>query len=234
MKKIFLALLFLVSSNLYAQDWNDDEHERKHKKEKFKKDYFTIGLYTGNYDGEVPLTSANNFANNVTVEFEYFKFKDFSVLARYSYCFTKLRLYDLKGYDETATRKFNEPHTSRINVSLMGRYYLASKKVRPYIQLGINHEHTNIGDYSITHSNPFNPSDILVDSYHAFGFSRYTMNLGAGITIKLWDRILLDMKYDIYKALSKNYGNEDFYSTNSTPKSGFNGFSSLIGIKYNF
>lgn len=227
MKKILFLVLFFTSCNLFAQDWNEDE-------EKENKDYFTVGIYTGDYYGQVPLLSANNVANNISIEFEYFKFRNFSVLARYTYCFTKLRLYDLKGFHEGQFTKFNEPNTNRLNISLMARYYLASKKLRPYIELGLNHEHTNIGNYSINHYNPSNPNDVMIDTWNAFGFNRYTLNFGAGISVKLWDNILLDMKYDIYKALSKNYGNEDFYEPNSTPRNGFNGYSSLIGIKYKF
>ena len=230
MKTLLILLFSFISLNLFAQDWDDERHEKKHHREKYKKDYFTLGLYTGSYIGKVPLQAANGYVNSITAELEYFTLKNLSIAVRYTYGFTKLELYDLKGIYEGPEVKFNEPDTRRENLSLIGKYYLGSKKFRPYLQLGINQEFNYIGNYSI---NFYSTNSVYTDNFRSFLITRYSVNLGVGINIKLSKDFSLDMNYDIYKALSKNYGYNYFYGENSDLKNGFNGNSSFVGIKYN-
>lgn len=224
MKKVFLSLfVFFIFVNSYAQ--NEDREN--------KKNYFTIGLYGGYYKGNVPLLPKNSRVNAIGLEVEYFKFTDLSVIVREIYQFTRAELYDLEGLNENAGRRLNKPKTSRMNISIMGRYYLGGSKYRPYLQAGLNHELNYIGDYSIDY---LDESGNVYYTYEnkAYSINRYSLNFGAGINISFSNTLALDMNYDIYKALGNNNGVEYFYDENSDIRSNFNGYSFQMGLKYTF
>lgn len=230
MKITLTLLLCLIGFNLYSQDC-DDNHRKHHSEKENKKDYYTLGIYSGYYRGNVPLLGVNAYINNITLEFEYFKFEDLSVLARYTYQFTKTNLYELEGIHEGPLVQLDEPKTSRINLSLIGRYYLGGQNFRPYVQMGINNEINSIGGYTVRYYN--NQGSVSIRTNDSYPIYRYSINIGAGLSIKLSEKFSLDMKYDIYKSLGKNNGIDEFYDKNSNTRSGFNGFSNLVGIKYN-
>lgn len=224
MKKIFLSFIMtLISLNVFAQS---DERENK-------KDYFNIGLYSGYYKGNSPLISKFKYASTITFEIEYFKFADLSFVFRDIYVFTKAKLYDLEGIKEQPGVRLNEPRTSRINISIMARYYLGGNKFRPYLQTGLNHEYNYIGDYTIDY---LGQSGNVYDTYsnNSYDINRYSLNFGGGMNIQFNKNFSLDMNYDIYKALGKNNGVDYFYDENSDTRSGFNGYSFQMGLKYTF
>ncbi len=224
MKKIlFSIVIILMHLNLFAQG-----EERQNKK-----DYFNIGLYSGYYKGNAPLLSKLKYTNTLTFEIEYFKFTDVSFVFREIYVFSKAKLYDLEGIKEQPWIKLNEPRTNRINISIMARYYLGGNKFRPYLQTGLNHEYNYIGDYTIDF---YDPDGNVYETYsnHSYDINRYSLNFGAGLNIELTKKFSLDMNYDIYKALGNNNGVEYFYDENSDIRSGFNGYSFQMGLKYTF
>ncbi len=224
MKKIlFSIVIILMHLNLFAQS-----EERQNKK-----DYFNIGLYSGYYKGNAPLLSKWKYTSTLTFEIEYFKFSDLSFVFRDIYVFSKAKLYDLEGIKEQPWIKLNEPRTNRINISIMARYYLGGNKFRPYLQTGLNHEYNYIGDYTIDF---YDPDGNVYETYsnHSYDINRYSLNFGAGLNIELTKKFSLDMNYDIYKALGNNNGVEYFYDENSDIRSGFNGYSFQMGLKYTF
>jgi hypothetical protein len=218
-----------MSLNLYAQDWDDDDgkNRKHHNKEHHKKnDYFTIGLYGGSYMAKYPLYEKNRFLNSVSLELEYFKFKDLSLYLRAVNEFTQTDLYALEGFTTPQNLlSFKEPSTNRFVISFGGRYYLNSpskRKISPYLQLGMNHESNYIGEYSYI----YNLYRYTISPYYLY---RFAANLGVGVNVKIAKKFSFDIKYDIYKTLGRS--REDSYYVGSTP--GFNGFSVLAGIKYN-
>lgn len=223
MKQILLSLLFFISVNIYAQNEGRE----------MKSNYFTIGVYSGYYIGNPPLLPAKSRINTITVEVEYFKFNDFSIIFREIYQFTRSQLYDLEGWNEEDGYRLNEPKTSRENMSIMGRYYLGGSNFRPYLQTGLNHEFNYIGDYTVDF---LDQSGNVYHTFknHSYSINRYSLNFGTGINIKLTNKFALDMNYDIYKALGNNNGVESFYDENSDIRSGFNGYSFQMGLKYTF
>lgn len=230
MKNFLLLILLLFSINLFAQDWDDDRHgkDRKHHgKNEYRSNFFTVGLYAGTYIGKYPLYERNRFVNSISIEIEYFKFKDLSAYVRAINQFSKTDLHALEGYTgNQAALAFQEPSTNRFVVSFGARYYLAKSrnKVNPYMQLGINHEVNYIGQYSYIYNGiPFTSSN-------EFYLYRYSVNIGVGVNVKLGKRFSLDAKYDIYKSLGR-VRDQDYNYRGHT--SGFNGFSLLAGIKYN-
>jgi hypothetical protein len=227
MKKILLAVLFLISSNLFPQDWNDNhgEHGKRHKDHHKKNDYFTIGLYTGTYIGKGPVKGMNAFFNSVSSEIEYFKFRDLSLVVRGTYQFSTVTLYDMLGVNEGPDVILNEPYTYKLNISINGRYYLGKRKVKPYLQTGINQETNFINNYTVTYGQG---TAATVISYNRSYDYRYSINFGVGFNVKLGSRFAFDMKYDIYKTLGRNSRNFNREGSN-----GFNGFSVLAGLKYN-
>jgi len=237
MKKIILILICAAFTNLHAQD--DEHEEKKHKRfhkehkerEHFKKDYFTAGLYTGSYIGSGPVKEKNGFINSISAELEYFKFKDLSLVVRGTYQFSTANSYDLLGQTEGPFFKYNEPYMYKLNISINGRYYLGRKKVKPYLQTGINQETNFIDNYTtITYNNP-TQQIVSVNSYQRSYTYRYTINFGVGVNVYIAERFSFDMKYDLYKLLGRNR-RMDFYPT-SNDGNGFNGFSVLAGLKYN-
>lgn len=226
MKTILIFLFCLFSLNLIAQD--DERWEEKHQKRDGKKnDYFTLGLYTGSYIGKGPVHEVNPFFNSISAEVEYFKFRDLSLVVRGIYQISSVSLYDMLGINEGPDYKLNEPYTYKINISINGRYYLSKRNVKPYLQLGINHETNFINNYTvIDYTNNYAQTFSFNKSYTY----RYSINLGAGFNFKLNDKLSFDVKYDMYKSLGKNRRSNYFYNENDD--NGFNGFSLLGGFKY--
>ena len=230
MRKILLILFAFLSLNLFAQDRDnkDGRKDRKHhKKGEYSRDYFTVGLYTGSYIAKYPLFEKNRFVNSISLEIEYFKFKDLSLYLRGINEFTTANLYSLEGYTgNQEALSFKEPSTNRIVVSFGGRYYLnspAKRKVSPYLQLGINHEANYVGQYSYIYNGSLYTTST---DYYLY---RLSANIGVGFNVKLGKRFSLDMKYDIYKSLGR-IRDQDYNYRGET--SGFNGFSAFAGIKY--
>lgn len=237
MKNFLLLILLLLSINVFAQDWDEDRHHKNkkhHKKNEYRSNYFTIGLYTGTYIGHGPAYERNYFINSVATEIEYFKFKDFSIYIKGLYQFTKTSFYNLYGYHQASNVTFNEPYTNRIVFSFGGRYYLGKKhnKVNPYLQLGINQDGSFINNYSSITTYP--DGTTYISYYNKFYKLRFGLNLGIGFNVKLSKRFSFDMKYDLMKSLTKETRNNNFNSNNqNNSNSGINAFSVFAGIKYN-
>ncbi len=234
-KTILTIILSLLCINLYAQndDGNDKNYKRHgkkhHDKEHLRKnDFFTAGLYTGTYIGRAPVKGKNAFFNSVSAELEYFKFKDLSLVVRGIYQFSTVTLYDMLGVNEGPDAKLYEPFTYKLNISINGRYYLGKRKVKPYLQTGINQETNFIDNYSVHYFG--GTPDVQTISYNKSFTYRYSINFGVGVNVALGRKISFDMKYDLYKTLGRNQ-RSSFYR-NDNDNNGFNGFSILAGIKY--
>lgn len=176
MKNFLLLILLLFSINVFAQDWDEDSEKEYHKHDRYKKDYFTVGLFTGSCIGVGNLVESNNYLNSISAEIEYYKFTDLSIYVKGLYRFSK---YNSSSDDA----KFY-----RLIVGFGGRYY-ASKKgiVKPYLQAGVNQQ-----------------TDYINSSWRGYYNYKYYMNLGIGFTVKISNRFNFDMKYDINKTLDKD------------------------------
>jgi len=216
MKILLLLLLSICSMNCFAQEGHHRKHRERHDREN---DYFTAGLYTGTYISKTPLSEPNFYFNSIAAEIEYFKFSDLALIVGGIYQFTKS---DDITPDYGGVTYLSKPSSYKLNVSINGRYYLGRKKVKPYLQTGINQETTYIGSYSyIQQYEPgFSYSGSTTPAYSF----RYFINFGVGFNVKLGEKTAFDMKYDLYKTLGRN----NRYSGDG----GFNGFSVLAGIKY--
>ena len=190
MKNFLILILLLLSINIFAQDWDDNKHEKKHKHEKYKKDYFTVGLYTGSYIGKGSAIEANDYLNSISAEIEYFKFSDLSIYVKGLYRFSKYRIYSSFNFTD------HEDNSAYVLiVGFGGRYYVKKDgKVKPYLQVGINQE-----------------TEYLKSSFYQGSYQfRYFMNIGVGFTLKISHAFNFDMKYDLNKTLDKDV----YYSFN--------------------
>lgn len=239
MKTLLILLFSIISLNLFAQDWEDEDHETKHEREHNKKhehyssNYFTIGLYTGTFMGKKPVYSGNFFFNSISTEIEYFKFSDLSLFIKGTYQFSKTSLYTLTGRYESPNLIFNEPYTNRIVFTFGGRYYLGKKhnKVNPYLQTGITQEGSFVDKYSVTYDG--SPGNQSTQNYNKFYKLRFSFNLGVGFTVKLNRRLNFDMKYDLMKSLERETRDRSYFDSENDDTGSINAFSVFAGIKYN-
>lgn len=178
MKTPLILLFSFICINLFAQDWNDDDRKEKHHKvDRYKKDYFTVGLYTGSYIGKGSLIEANKYLNLISVEFEYFKFSDLSIYLRGLNRFSKY----------SASSSVDYPNYKLV-IGFGGRYYARKNGiVKPYLQAGLNQETEHI-EYSL---------------YGGRYEYRYFINFGVGVSVKLSQKFTFDMKYDLNKSIDK-------------------------------
>lgn len=178
MKTLLIVLFSIITLNLFAQDWeNDERKDRHHKHDEYKRDFFTVGLYTGSYLGTGNLIEVNKYLNSISVELEYFKFSDLSIYLRGLNRFSK---YTAIVNDETTNYK--------LVVGFGGRYYARKNGiVKPYLQAGLNQETEHI-EYSS----------------NSGGYTyRYFINFGVGVSVKLSHKFSFDMKYDLNKSIDK-------------------------------
>jgi hypothetical protein len=98
-------------------------------------------------------------------------------------------------------------------------FLLREKNIRPYFQLGINHQTDYVSDYSYYNDYGYgytsNTKNIRGAYYYFF-----SINIGAGLNIKLCKKLSIDIQYDLYRSLQEHY-------------STFQSFSILAGLKYN-
>lgn len=221
MSKLFFILLSLICTNLLAQDWDEEKHEHKGRHE-YRRDYFTIGLYTGSYIGMGTQIEKNFYFNSIAAEIEYVKFRDLSLYARGIYQFSNVKIpnYIYYGAPYGTQYLYYEPSHYKMVISFGGRYYVRKEgKVRPYLQLGINQETQFQENTKVDYLYPDGSKGYI--TYYDGGYDfYYFMNIGVGFTVKISNKFTFDMKYDLNKSLDKKS-----YS--------FNGFSVLGGIKYN-
>ncbi|MCX6165035.1 MAG: hypothetical protein NTU73_09315 [Ignavibacteriae bacterium] len=197
MKKIIFVFLLLITIKGFSQDADSS-------------DYFRVGLYGGYYASPYSeLWGKNNSINSIAFEFEYVKLKNLAFYGRGVYQFTNL----LDKKDHCIIGK--SPDTYRIAYSFGARYYLKEKEIKPYFQLGLNSETDFIGDYSYYDQNSF--LNYKVRKYSNYF---YSLNIGAGLDIKIYKKIYFDFHYDLYRV---------FRNENST----FEGQFFLAGLKYN-
>lgn len=220
MKKLFLVLFLLITVNLYSQDWDNDDEGRRdnkhHEHNEYKKDYFTVGLFTGSYIGQGNQTEKNFYFNALSTEIEYVKFRDLSLYARGIYQFSNTRA----PYTSVPYSSYTQPFHYKMIISFGGRYYARKEgKVRPYLQLGINQETQFEKETTITYTYPDGTQATSLLSNGGYNFY-YFMNIGVGFTVKISKRFNFDFKYDLNKSLERKI-------------QGFNGFSVLAGLKYN-
>lgn len=221
MKKIFVTILFLSSLNLFAQDWDENDNERKHHKEdKYKKDYFSIGLYGGGHTSNSLHVTEGPF-NCISFELEYTKSKNWGFFIKGIYEFTPQTVQELFFNDyEYLPELFNVQNpTAFIYLFNFGaRYYVTRGKVSPYFSAGISNEASFIGKYQ--YSIPQGQNSYST-AYGKNTFNTFiSLNFGTGLNFRLSEVFSLDMQYDVYQYLGKN----NYHNA---------GYSGLIGLKYN-
>ncbi|MEO8447555.1 MAG: hypothetical protein ABI528_08675 [bacterium] len=208
------ASLMLIFFSLIIIDSSDSLAQRKDTS-----DYFAVGVFGGNYTGQYPLYGINNLVNTVGVELEYYKFSDLSFYFQGIYNFTGNNLRLLFDIPESATnfKVKEQPETHRFIISFGGKYFLRNKDVNPFFELGINQEVNYIGQYGYVYNYDGG-------GYAAFGkagfYSKLSVNLGAGLSVKLNHKFKVELKYDLYKSILR-------------AKDMFTGYSVLGGLKYN-
>lgn len=221
MKKILFVALILFSSNLFAQDWDDDGHERKHNKEKYKKDYFSIGLYGGGHTSN-SLNVTDGPFNAISFELEYTKSKKWSFFIKGIYEFTPQTVQELffYTYEPYMPELFNVQNPTAFNFlfNFGARYYVTQGKVSPYFSAGISNEASFIGKYQYSF---YQGEGLYSTAYGRNEFNTFiSMDIGTGLKFRLSEKFSLDMQYDVYQYLGKNNNHNA-------------GYSGLIGIKYN-
>lgn len=192
MRKLLFFICCLTAINLHAQDWDDDSEGRGYKKirehEEYKRDYFTVGLYTGSYIGYGSAIEVNDYLNSVSVELEYFKFTDLSVYVKGLYRFSNYKT----SYYINDTYYVEEKPAYKLVTGFGGRYYVKKYGlVKPYLQSGLNQETEYIKSF--------------FGGYYSY---RYFINFGIGVSIKLSPKFSVDIKYDLNKSIDK----ETYYS----------------------
>jgi hypothetical protein len=172
-------------------------------------DYFRVGLYGGSYiSGHEGIVEKNALINTTGLEIEYIKTRYLSFYFRSIYEFTKL------SNNATGIIFSQNTSTHRLAISFGAKYYLREKNVKPYFQLGLNHEANYIDNYTTYYFGyPENTSNEHWRHY-------YSVNFGVGVDIKLYKKFSADIHYDLYRILQNEY-------------SDFQGFSVLAGLKYN-
>jgi hypothetical protein len=200
MKKIILGVLLLLSVKSFSQNADTS-------------DYFRVGLYGGSFISPYnELTEKNKYVNSICLEAEYVKFKNLSFYVRGLYQFSEL------NHDYYSSSVIVEkPQNYRMAISFGGRYFLAEKNIKPYLQVGLNHETNFIGAYTIIYNYG---NEIYYDSYKASWRYFYSLNFGVGLDVKISKKFSADIHYDLYRNFNTTYDN-------------FGGFSVLAGLKYN-
>lgn len=217
MKTLLIVLFSIITLNLFAQDWeNDERKDRHHKHDEYKRDFYTVGLYSGSYIGLGSQSEKNFYFNSIAAEIEYVKFRDLSLYARGIYQFSDVSEPLL--YIPNST--YEQPFHYKMIISFGGRYYVRKEgKVRPYLQLGINQETQFQKETVVKYTNPDGTESSYTVSGGGYNFY-YFMNIGIGFNVKISKRFNIDFKYDLNKSIERKV-------------SGFNGFSVLAGLKYN-
>jgi len=207
MKKYLVLALLFASSLAYSQK-NDSC------------DYFSIGVYGGNYTNRSLIPAANDYINSVSGEFEYRKSANFAFFLSALYQFTNndVKLY----YDDMKRSNYSvveNPRTYTTVMSIGVRYYLNHKNISPYLSLGISKETSSIDkfNYKIT----FNNNESRIAEFSGISFRNLSVLAGAGINMKLCDKFLFDFQYNMYQSIEKNDGT-------------LIGYTILGGFKYNF
>lgn len=207
MKKYFLFVLLFVSTFAYSQE-NDTCN------------YYSLGIFTGTYISRKPVYPVNDYINNINLELEYRKSKDFSFFANVLYLFTGNDLKAMFPYlNDPQYTDFKNPDTERYVVTLGGKYHLSSNKLNTFVQLGISQESILIGDYSFAVIYEYSPKEVqYVDGYWKYYLSAMA---GVGINYKFNKNLQFEVQYNCYKNIESDDGN-------------FQGFSVFGGLKYNF
>lgn len=200
MKKIILGVFLLLSIKCFPQNADTS-------------DFFRVGLYGGSLISPyTELVEKNKYINSICLEAEYVKYKNLSFYVRGLYQFSELN----PDYFSTSVI-VEKPQNYRMAISFGGRYFLAEKKIRPYFQVGLNHETDYTGAYTVIYNYG---NEIHYENYRASWRYYYSLNFGVGLDVKLSKKFSADIHYDLYRNFYNEYDN-------------FGGFSVLVGLKYN-
>lgn len=208
MKK-YLAVLILLFASSFAYSQKNDTC-----------DYFSIGVYGGNYTNRSILPAANDYINSVSGEFEYRQSADFAFFISALYQFTNndVKLF----YDELMHSNYSvveNPRTYTTVITIGARYYLSHKNVNPYLSLGISKENSSVGKFN--YKVMLNINDYQLWEYETKSFKNLSVLTGAGLNVRLCDKFLFDFQYNVYQSIEKNDGT-------------LVGYTILGGLKYNF
>lgn len=218
MKKILLVILTLISSNLFGQDWDNNEHENQ-TKDKYKKDYFSIGLYGGGHVSNSFNVSISP-VNSLAAEVEYRKSKKWGIFIKGIYEITSKDVKELFLYQTPEVYNLinvKNPNTFSFLFNFGTKYYFDEGKVSPYLQAGFSQDISHMGDYEYTIDFGLGGTDsVKVKGYYNYYLS---LDFGVGTKLQLSQKISIDMQFDVYPYLGKDNHNS--------------GYSALIGLKYN-
>jgi hypothetical protein len=194
MRIFLISVLLLISATVSAQ-FRDTS------------DYFTAGVYAGNFQGNGELLAANNYFNSVALEIEYFKFSDLSFSLNVLYQFSNYQFTNI--YEDTKSYK--------LVPSLNLKYYLRNKTISPYIQAGILYE---FDTYTIKTKPEYLMGHFIIDDTYARNI--LYICFGAGLNIKLSNRLSLDCRFIVNPRI---YNNDENHMESI-------GSTAIAGIKY--
>jgi hypothetical protein len=210
MRKLFIAIFLLYSSVSFSQYENTD-------------DYFSIGLYGGNYFARLPIYPSNKYLSSISAELEFHKSDVLSIFGRGIYVFTgnDPRIMYLESKDWTITT-IGDPNPQRAVFLIGGKYYLRTKNINPYIQLGLSEEITDIKEFEYIKEYYLNGHLMEGHIQWVGKESRFTLSVfaGVGLSFKLSKKFTFDFDYNLYQDIEKVDGQ-------------FLGHSVFGGIKYN-
>jgi opacity protein-like surface antigen len=206
MKTIIIIFLLFITSAAYTQSSDSINH-------------FSVGIYGGTLAETKYNSPANEFVNSIVMDLEYRNSKEFSFFANVLYQFVK---NDVKAmwpefklpyyYDIT------NPNVYRNIVTIGARYYLRTKKLNPYLSIGLSREYLHFSKYTYTFEfDPGYPEKYTIVSK---SYNFLSVLFGAGMNLNISKKFTLDVQYNLHKSIEANDG-------------GYLGFSFYGGLKYN-
>ncbi|MBN8571464.1 MAG: outer membrane beta-barrel protein [Ignavibacteria bacterium] len=218
MKTLLILLFSIISLNLFAQDWDEESHDRKYKKDRNKENYFSIGLLGGEYQNfKSPFYEPSYVMNALAIELEYNKNKNFSFFVKGIYQNTYNDIKKMAWLSNDAL-DIKDPLTYRVIMDFGAKYYTGNKNPRLYFQLGLSHDMLSVGKYSYNYT-----FEGVVYQHNVEGrqYNNLSIDAGAGLKIRISRKISIDLQYDVYKSLSSQH-------------IGLFANGMLAGVKYDF
>lgn len=204
---IFTSICFLLTVSL------------THAQRKDTSDYFAIGLFFGNHNSSLPSHNLE-IINSAGLELEYYKFTDLSFFVQGLYTFSgngHNRGPHPNDFPESGFPGKNFDVGQLLGVNIGGKYFLRSKSVNPFFELGLNQNFRLGGG-----GNHRKPDYIYDDSFNQIvrNTNSYNVSLsaGAGLSFKVDSKFKLELKYNLFQNLSGKGGT---------------GYALLAGGKYN-
>lgn len=206
MKTIIIIFLLFITSVAYTQSNDSINH-------------FSVGIYGGTLDETKYNSPANGFVNSIVMDLEYRNSKEFSFFANILYQFVN---NDIKAmwpfFKSPDVYNITNPNVYRNIVTIGARYYLRSKKLNPYLSIGLSREFLYFSKYTYTYEH--NTGYPVKYTEGGVNTNFLSILIGAGMNLNISKKFTLDVQYNLHKSIEANDG-------------GYLGFSFYGGLKYN-